>query len=173
MEIWRDIKGFEGLYQISNYGKVKNVKTNRFLKTYKKSNNYLGVTLYKNNKVYYLSVHRLVAITFIPNPENKPCVGHKDCNRSNNKVENLYWCTYAENNNHPITRLARSNTLKGKRPLTKNQPKQIKQYSKQGVLIRIWESATEIGKNGFNRGNIQACCYGKRKSADGYIWCFN
>ena len=172
MEEWKDIKGFEGLYQISNYGNVMNTKTQKLLIPYLRSNGYMGVTLYKNLKKYYLSVHRLVAIHFINNPENKRCVGHLDCNKLNNMVDNLYWCTHKENNNHPTTRKRRSKSMKGRRPVAYN-PKKVYQYDKNGILICVWESACKAGENGYNRGNIQACCHNKRKTADGYIWSFN
>ena len=96
-EIWKNIKGYEGKYQVSNLGNVKSLKTNRNL-YYSKSGNYYRVGLYKEKRTMY-SIHRLVAEHFIPNPENKPCVNHIDTNTFNNNVLNLSWCSYKENNN--------------------------------------------------------------------------
>jgi len=92
-EIWRPIKRYENLYEISNLGRVKNTKTNRFLKPRINSKKYAMVTL--NKKQIY--IHRLVAIAFLPNPENKPYINHLDCNPQNNCVDNIEWCTHKEN----------------------------------------------------------------------------
>lgn len=115
MEEWRDIKGFEGLYQISNFGRVRGVDRyikdsigrNRFHKRKLKSQStskrgYNFVTISKNTKMYMFNVHRLVALAFIPNPHNKPCVNHIDLNQLNNHVSNLEWCTQKENVHHAI-----------------------------------------------------------------------
>lgn len=106
IEVWKDIKDYEGLYQISNLGRVKSLK-------YRKSNKerililngaakhgYYMVGLCKNHKRKYVTVHRLVAEAFIPNPDNKPQINHKDENRRNNCVDNLEWVTAKENLNY-------------------------------------------------------------------------
>ena len=113
-EIWKDIPNFEGLYQISNYGRVKTlekyissgIKNNnqvrrksKLLKQYNKQG-YLQVSLSKNHRRYYFNVQRLVAIAFIPNPNNLPQVNHIDENPLNNNVENLEWCTAKYNCNY-------------------------------------------------------------------------
>ena len=100
MEVWKDIEGYDGLYQVSSCGRVKNSRTGRVLKAVKDIYGYLIVNLYKNGKRINYKVHRLVAQTFIPNPENKPQVNHLDEDKENNHVENLEWCTAKENNNH-------------------------------------------------------------------------
>ena len=117
MEIWKEIKGYEGYYLISNMGRVKSQSRkiyndgikgeNKFYISEEKIINgridpkgYLRVALCKDNKQKDYSIHRLVAIAFIPNPNNKPCVNHKDGNKQNNNVENLEWCTYSENLKH-------------------------------------------------------------------------
>ena len=102
-EIWKDIKGYEGLYQVSNLGNVKSLKTNKNLYS-SNAKGYRRVGLFKGKRKGY-SIHRLVAQAFIPNPENKPCVNHKDCNRANNNVNNLEWCTHKENNNYKTHKL--------------------------------------------------------------------
>ena len=113
-EIWKDVKGYEGLYQVSNLGRVRSldrtvnsgIKNNsnvlfkgRILKQYQKRNGYLQVTFTVNSKRKYVGVHRLVAETFIPNPDNKSQVNHIDENKTNNNVYNLEWCTPKENCN--------------------------------------------------------------------------
>lgn len=102
MERWRDIKGYEGLYQISNCGRVKSLKycKEKILKSIKSSNGYLQVNLYKDGKRKYFLVHRLVATAFIYNIENYSQINHKDEIKSNNYVSNLEWCDYSYNNNY-------------------------------------------------------------------------
>ena len=116
-EAWRDIRGFEGIYQISNLGRVKRVakkifnngllgekeyfnSKERILKPSIISKGYIGITLTKGKKRYPKKVHRLVAQAFIPNPNNKPQINHIDCDKSNNRVDNLEWCTNSENQKH-------------------------------------------------------------------------
>ena len=108
-EEFRDVKGYEGLYQVSNIGRVKSLGNGnstcpyflkeRILSTTKRRN-YLAVTLSKQGKRKMYSLHRLVAETFIPNPNNYPCVNHLDENKQNNSVDNLEWCTYKYNCNY-------------------------------------------------------------------------
>jgi hypothetical protein len=100
MEIWKRIKGFE-TYMVSNRGNVKN-KDGVVMSLRRRSRGYPEVILYKNGKEYYRVVHRLVAIAFIPNPENKPQVNHKDLDKLNNDVGNLEWCTNKHNIAHYI-----------------------------------------------------------------------
>lgn len=121
-EIWVDIKGYEGLYQVSNLGRVKSLERidslghKRKEKIFKpqKNKGYLRVSLWKDGKGKKYSIHRLVAIAFIPNPDNLPEVNHKDENKFNNNVDNLEWCTVAYNNTYG-TRIQRfSESHKGK-----------------------------------------------------------
>ena len=99
-EIWKDIPGYEGRYKISNYGKVWSNFKKDFMSISVDKDGYSRVALFKDGKQKQLQVHRLVALTFIPNPENKPEVNHKDRNKSNNNVENLEWVTQSENVAH-------------------------------------------------------------------------
>ena len=99
-EIWKDIEEYEGLYQVSNLGRVKRITTGRVLKSGKSKGGYPYVVLYKNNIASTKTVHRLVAQTFIPNPDNKPQVNHIDEDKTNNMVSNLEWMTSKENINH-------------------------------------------------------------------------
>ncbi|MDT9337789.1 NUMOD4 domain-containing protein [Clostridium perfringens] len=174
-EEWRDIEGYEGLYQISSLGKVNslnynNSKKEKLLKPVKYNSGYLIVCLYKNGIMKRIPVHRLVALAFIPNFENKPYVNHKDENKSNNTLENLEWCTAKENANYG-TRNER---------LGKNQPKVKKKNNgnskavlginlKNGLILE-YPSAAEAQRNGFNRGDLSECCLGRRKTHKGFKW---
>lgn len=97
--IFKDIKGFEGLYKISDTGLIK--RGEKILKE-RKNGGYNDICLSKDGKVSYHKIHRLVALTFIPNPENKPCVNHINCNKRDNHINNLEWVTYKENMQHAI-----------------------------------------------------------------------
>lgn len=108
-EIWKDVVGYEGLYKVSNLGNVKSIRTNKLLCFSISNKRYFRVGLCKNGKRKWSAIHRLVAEAFIPNPNNFPCVNHKDCNKQNNKLTNLEWCSYSYNNlykNHQLKRIA-------------------------------------------------------------------
>lgn len=161
-EIYKDIKGYEGKYQVSNLGNVKSLhynNTNRE-KVMKPSvrKGYLSVDLgYRNPRL----VHRLVAEAFLENPNNLPCVNHKDENKRNNCVDNLEWCSNKYNLNYGTCRERRGEKLR----------KPINQYDLDGNFIKTWNSGTEINKKlGFSHGNICGCCRGKQKTAYGFKW---
>ena len=100
MEEWKAIPGYEGLYEVSNMGNVRNVRRNTLLRLSKTNNRYIRVSLCKNGIKTGLTVHRLVAEAFIPNPDNLPEVNHKDEDKTNNRVENLEWCDHKYNMNY-------------------------------------------------------------------------
>ena len=124
-EIWKDIEGYEGLYQVSNMGRVKTLNYKghkgkvRILKQTFEKDGYLIVGLMKDRKIKTIKVHRLVAIAFIENIGDKPCVDHKNTIRTDNRVENLRWSTHKENSNNPLTRKhnseAENNRHKGRK----------------------------------------------------------
>lgn len=101
-EIWRDIKGYEGIYQVSNLGEIKSIKKARIIKGSLDSRGYPHIQLFKNGKMKCFKTHRLIAINFIPNPDNKPTVNHKNGDRLDSRVANLEWSTHKENINHAI-----------------------------------------------------------------------
>lgn len=125
-EIWKDIPGYEGLYQISNKQMVKSlsrkefggrnrIRGERILKPRTDRGGYLHVALSKNGETKNLSIHRLVAIAFIPNPDNKLCVNHIDGVKKNNSIDNLEWCTHSENTKHMFDVLGHKVSEKAKK----------------------------------------------------------
>ena len=157
-EIWKDIKDYEGHYQVSNLSRVKSIKfgKEKILKLFKDTSGYLCVTLCKNNNQCQFRVHRLVAEVFIDNPDNLPCVNHKDENKQNNVVSNLEWCTHEYNNTYG-TRIERCS-------------KPVLQFDLNGNLIKEWKSINECGRNGFKQSDICKCCNGERKTHKGFLW---
>ena len=162
-EIWRDIQGYKGLYQISNKGRVKSLKCGkeRILKPGIDGYGYMFVCLYNDNARKYFKIHRLVTQAFVSNPENKPQVNHLDENKKNNCVDNLEWATAKENNNF--------GTRNERAGYSLSIP--IIQYSKSGEFIREWTGAHEVERVlGIDNSHIIACCKGKLKSSGGFIW---
>ena len=176
-EEWRDIAGYEGKYQISNFGRVKSLP--RFIKSGKSRNRkgyrlkkesiiqpsvsyngYLYVGLSNNNKVSCFRINRLVAQEFIPNPDNLPTVDHINRNRIDNRIENLRWASMKmQCNNSDI------------KSRIKVISKSVKQYTKDGIFIAEYESVSEAERQtGICHSSISEYCNGKRKSAGGYIW---
>lgn len=168
-EIWKDIEGYEGLYQVSNLGRVKSSgnfksknarKTQKILKNILQNNGYYGVTLRKGGKSTRKNIHRLVAEAFIPNPYNKPCIDHINTIRTDNSIENLRWCTEKENNQNPIS--------------TKKQSKPVYQYTLSGEFVREWVSVASVNRfYGVKNTKVCDCCNGKRKTYKGYSWSYN
>ena len=153
-EIWLDIKGYEGLYQVSNLGRIKSLKgrKEKIRKLGLGTSGYNFVGLIKNGMVKYPQIHRLVAEAFIPNPENKPQVNHKDKNRQNNVVDNLEWCSAKYNINYSLSRA-------------------INQYDLKGNLIKTWKSSMEIERETkIDHSNIIRCCNGEIKKSHNYLW---
>lgn len=172
-EIWKDIKGYEGKYQISNLGNVKSLNYNKIgvekLLSFWKSK-YLYVNLYKNNKGKTFKVHTLVAEAFIPNPNNYPQVNHKDENKHNNCVNNLEWCTAKYNCNYGTRNKRIYNETSFKKGHKPKSCKKVEKYSLDGLLLDTYYSIREAGrKNNFSASSIYKCCEGKTKCRN-YIW---
>lgn len=167
-EIWKDVEGYEGLYQVSNLGRVKSLGNNKnrkekIMKISKNKDGYLYIDFHRNGKHKKFLIHRLVAQTFLDNPNNLPQVNHKDENPTNNSVDNLEWCNSKYNNNYGTRNNKASNTLS----------KPILQFTKTGEFIRKWDSATQVKKEiGINQGDISNCLKGNLKTAGGYKWCY-
>lgn len=186
-EIWKDIKDYEGLYQVSNLGRVKslnhirkNGKNSKYMQKGKVLHKWISccgyyqVVLSKNGKVKRLTIHRIVAQVFIPNTLNKPQVNHKDGNKLNNCVDNLEWCTRSENQLHAWKNGLQVFTDNQLKSVTKNGipvAKPVNQYDKSKNFIKRWNSMKEAECSlNIPNSNITNCCKGKRKSAGGYIW---
>lgn len=186
-EIWKDVKEYEGLYQISNLGNVKSLDRYIINKNRDKQyfpgkylsqgigDNYLKVTLSKNNKQRTFRIHILVARAFIPNPENKPEVNHIDGNKKNNKVNNLEWNTRSENELHAYKNGLAKPSNKQKQAVAKyakeNYSKKVVQYSLNGEFIKEWNSMHDVWRElGIRPSYICRCCKGLRNQTYGYIW---
>lgn len=169
-EAWKDIGGYKGIYQISNQGRAKSFHKGkeRILKQCPDKDGYPLIALY-NGSYKTKKVHRLVALLFIPNPENKPTVNHKWGNKLDNRACALEWATQSENNLHAYRELGRKAKTGKEHPCSKP----VSQYSKSGKLIRSFGGMKEASRiTGVNNGNISLSCRGKHKSAGGYIWKF-
>lgn len=176
-EIWKDIEGYEGLYQVSNLGNVRSLNwakrgivKNLYLK--KQNRGYLHVELAKNGVRKSATVHRLVAMAFIPNPGNLPLINHKDENPLNNRAENLEWCDCSYNSGYSLSRHPeRAKNKKATEKYGKRLTLKINQYAKDGSFVRRWENSRTIFlETGYSDWSISECCRGKRKTAYGYIW---
>lgn len=211
-EIWKDIAGYEGLYQVSNLGRVRSL--DRTVKSchgatqnikgkiikYKNSRGYACVGLCINKSVKYMRVHRLVALSFIPNPHNYPHINHKDCNPYNNQVDNLEWCTPKYNNNYRehnsklsafMKMLYNNEEFKKKyryvrkmrwehptdamtyvlKRMIKKNCKKVQQLSINGVVLAVYDSTKDAFRaTGVYAQNIGQVCLGKQKTAGGFIW---
>lgn len=179
-EIWKDVKGYEWLYQVSNLGRVRSLdrpyvgrnhtghthiitKKGRILKPYIQRG-YAHVVFSVSNKKKTYKVHRLVAKTFIPNPEEKPQVDHINGIRSDNRVENLRWVTHPENMKNPITKEHLFGHI--------GHRKKVYQYTLDGELVRTYVSGLSCEEYGYKQVSISAACKGRIKTYKGYRWSY-
>lgn len=174
-EEWRPVKGFEGQYEVSDWGRIRSVdrvvidkngkkyfKRGRLLIPGRTTNGYHTVGLTK--KVRALSLHRLVAETFIPNPDNKPCVDHINTVKTDNRAENLRWVTHSENMLNSLTR---------KRIKNNGHQKKVYQYDLKGNFLKEFDSITEASESvNAQVCQISACCQGRVQSSNGFQWSF-
>lgn len=180
VEEWRPVVGYEGLYEVSDLGRVRSLdrhiiqrsKYGTYINRHFKGvmlklidvYGYKVVSLGKDNQKH---VHRLVAEAFIPNPDNKPQVDHiiPVRNGGTNVAWNLRWVTHKENSNNELTI---DNMIK----FSEKRTKKVYQYTLEGELFKEWPSTEECGRNGYSQGHIVSCCNGKRKTHKGYKWSY-
>lgn len=179
-EIWKDIDGCNGVYQISNMGNVKSLNymnhgIEKILKPKKNNKGYLWVEIRKNGEIGNFLVHRLVAMAFIKNPNNYPVVNHKDENTLNNNIDNLEWCTKSYNvryslERHP-ERKRRDNIRESEK--YRRHKKKLLMIDNEGKVVNTFESVCSYCKEtNRNSWSIIECCNGNRKTAYGYKWKF-
>ena len=178
-EIWKDIKGYEGYYQVSNFGRIRSVerkiynpynrKNSRYKSIIRKptvdKHGYLEINLCKNCKSKKHLVHRIVAEAFIPNPTRYPCINHKDENKQNNSVNNLEWCTPKYNANYGCRNkklsIARTNNMYNQKPVMCIETKEV-----------FINSRDAERKTGYKSRSIRDVCNGKVKTLHGLHWVF-
>lgn len=191
-EVWRSVKDYEGLYEVSNWGRVRSLGmyTNvcgggkrwlagRVLKPGKHRNGYVTVNLCKNGVQVCFSVHRLVGMAFpdlvgwTEDAKGRPFeelqINHKnEVDKTDNRVENLEWCTAKYNMNYG-TAIERKTKLQTNGKLAKT----VYQCTPDGELVRVWPSTAECGRNGFSAGNVSLACLGVYRQYKGFIWSYN
>ena len=195
IEEWRTAKYdgelYEGLYQVSNLGRIlslnyRNTGRAELMNPWENTKGYLQIELSKNGETKTCIVHRLVAETFLPNPENKPQVNHKiegkegksinmvffnEDGSINKEKSTIEWVTPKENNDYG-TRKERAGKAISKALTNGKKSKRVLQLSLSGDLIREWPSTRECERNGFNHCNICQCCNGKQKTYKGFRWIY-
>lgn len=206
-EEWRPVKGYEGLYEVSSFGRVRSLdrwvnhyrgnkkafRKGQMLKLRTDKDGYVRVGLCIKQKMQLAQVHRLVMEAFVPNPDNLPCVNHRNENKSCNIPDNLEWCTVAYNNTYggrveqianknrgqkrpqigeKLRGIVRSEDTKQKSTEAKRpKMKPVLQYTLDGEFVGEYESVKEAYRQtGVHYGNICNCCIGRFHTAGGYIW---
>lgn len=184
MENWKAIAGYEGMYEVSDFGRVRSVDrevrrndgitqvySSKILKP-RTNRGYLSVALSKNGSPRFMAIHRLVGCAFIENPENKLEINHLDENPQNNCATNLVWCTRKENVNWGTCH-QRSITHPNFIAATKRLSKRTAQLSLDGQLLKVWDSLRAISREtGYMPRHIAKCCNGKTKTRYGYRWSY-
>ncbi len=184
-ELWKDVVNYEDIYQISNLGNIKSIERiikppfkSSYIKPGKSINkqkgyHYLQVTLCKNGTQKTYLIHRLVAISFLSNSHNYPCVNHLNGNKQDNRIENLAWCSYSQNEQHSYSVLGKKIKGSALGKFGKDNPKSkpLIQYDLFMNFIKKWDCAAGVEREtGILNQNISKCCLGYRKTAGGFIW---
>ncbi len=151
-------------YEVNYFGDIRHKVRKQILKGRPNKNGYLYVQFVINGKRKNFAIHRIVANAFIPNPNHKPEVNHKDSNKSNNKIENLEWVNSSENKKHSYNYGFRK---------THQQSKPVRQFTKDGLFIKEWQSISDAAQSlNCTVGAISNCALGRTKTSMGYVWKF-
>lgn len=178
-EIWKSINGYEGFYEVSNLGNVRSVDRISNGRTYSgrvllkglNKKGYEQVTLSKGDKQKTKSVHILVGIAFIPNPDNKPQINHKDGVKTNNNIDNLEWNTNSENNTHAYNVLKRKSPWQDKKGSLHGASKPVLKFDKNNVFIEEYPSVSIAAElNNLKHSHISRVIHGVKKSTGGFKW---
>ena len=180
-EIWKDIPGYEGYYQVSTKGTIRSVDRNimqmfrgnvvcrimkgKMIKSRLSTGGYMMTTLSMNGRHKHYGIHRLVALAFLDNPKKYRAVNHKDENKLNNNVDNLEWCTHSYNNSFGQGAVQRKKTMR------EHTGRKVGQYSLDGKLIQVFDSIGLAGQYmRCNKTSIFKVCKGENKTCCGYDW---
>lgn len=184
-EIWKDIKGYEGLYQVSNFGRVRSLGHDKWHKGKVLKHHidgkgcYFMVNLHKNNKMQHFNIHRLVACAFIPNPNNYPCVNHKDECKTNNCANNLEWCDYSYNALYGGAQYR--NIINRTKNNSKNRELPVLMKNLEGEIINRFRSCYDAArhlsfvtdkKEESIRANIKRCCVKRKDNINSFAYGF-
>lgn len=186
-EEWRDVKDYEGIYQVSSFGRIKSldrikeykrgdkviksVVKGTLIKTFLFSWGYEGFVASKFGRTTTKYIHKVIAESFIPNPDNKKMVNHKDLNKLNNRIDNLEWCTHKENIQHYFKQPHVKGSNAGKFGKDSHQIKAVIQYTLDGEFIKEYPSVSSVGfELGINISGIYKNCTGKSSKSNGYKW---
>lgn len=169
--MWKEIPNTDGLYLISDDGKVFSTRSNKVLKNQRMKNGYWRIELNFNGRYERHSIHRLVAESFVPNPNNYPCVNHKDENPSNNHASNLEWCTHKYNSNYGTCQERIKKHRQSPKGADNPQSIRVYQYSLDGKFIAQYGSCGEAGRvTGLRSSSIARAANGSRKQYAGFYW---
>lgn len=165
-ERWKDVKGYEDYYSISNTGKLLSKRRERLMKTHIDIGGYERVELNKNGKGKKYFIHRLVAEAFIMKDESRPFVNHIDFDTTNNNVNNLEWCTQKENIRHSA-----ENGRMCTKEANKATSKKVYQYTLDGELVNTFNSTMDVERElGLSNGHISLCCREPQRTSGGFHW---